>query len=155
MITNEGGLPGPIRIRGVVLDEFDRGVLRRGARREPSPGADGPAGLLHLGNFEAWEALLIWEAQLTGVSVESLEEEGLPELLEGEGEGALIFLLGEALVGALATASAADLVGLGGRWADEAEDALDAEVAVGIVDEVAVLARKERQPGERVCCWIS
>lgn len=130
--------------------EFFVGVPEESLRSGPDRSLDA----FTWGNFDAWNALLIWEAHFTGVSHDTLLDEGLPESLDEDDGGAVVFLFSEALAAGLAAASEADLAGLGERWAGEADEPLDAEIAGQILGEVAAVARRERRPGERVCCWV-
>jgi hypothetical protein len=144
---------------GVVFDYFRApdastaaAVLERlGGPRDPdAPLLDAVAGK----GFEPEVMLRKLQSLLTGVPYEELPE---AELLAMEGEdGPWIVQLSEELRDALADAQASRLPAVAERWVRTEEfwdQATTAEV-LPFLGEVTALARRARQAGERLYCWI-
>ncbi|MFF1961120.1 hypothetical protein ACFVWX_29630 [Streptomyces sp. NPDC058220] len=113
---------------------------------------------LSFGNFDAEEALLDWEAHLTGVSFESLVDRDFPEIIAEGDEGASVFLLSDALVNSLAVASDSEVRELALWWVGEKSvDGFEIELPVAsvILQSLVDLTREELQPGTHVYCWTS
>jgi hypothetical protein len=127
-------------------------VLERlGGPRDPdAPLLDAVAGK----GFEPEVMLRKLQSLLTGVPYEELPE---AELLAMEGEdGPWIVQLSEELRDALADAQASRLPAVAERWVRTEEfwdQATTAEV-LPFLGEVTALARRARQAGERLYCWI-
>jgi hypothetical protein len=144
---------------GVLFDYFRApdastaaAVLERlGGPRDPdAPLLDAVAGK----GFEPEVMLRKLQSLLTGVPYEALPE---AELLAMEGEdGPWIVQLSEELRDALADAQASRLPAVAERWVRTEEfwdQATTAEV-LPFLGEVTALARRARQAGERLYCWI-
>ena len=144
---------------GVLFDYFRApdastaaAVLERlGGPRDPdAPLLDAVAGK----GFEPEVMLRKLQSLLTGVPYEELPE---AELLAMEGEdGPWIVQLSEELRDALADAQASRLPAVAERWVRTEEfwdQATTAEV-LPFLGEVTALARRARQAGERLYCWI-
>jgi hypothetical protein len=144
---------------GVLFDYFHApdastaaAVLERlGGPRDPdAPLLDAVAGK----GFEPEVMLRKLQSLLTGVPYEELPE---AELLAMEGEdGPWIVQLSEELRDALADAQASRLPAVAERWVRTEEfwdQATTAEV-LPFLGEVTALARRARQAGERLYCWI-
>ncbi|MFJ9361507.1 hypothetical protein [Streptomyces mirabilis] len=128
---------------------------------------DGAIGSLHIGpdsslrsitfgNFDAEEAILDWEARLTGISFDSLVESDLPEVVEESDGGALVLRLSDSLVDSLDRASASQILDLASWWASEEKAGkIEPAVAVGILQGLVELIREERHSGMFVFCWTS
>ncbi|NRQ30854.1 hypothetical protein HII36_03240 [Nonomuraea sp. NN258] len=119
---------------------------------------DASSRALSFGNFDAEEALLDWQARLTGVSFESLVERDLPEVVAENDAGAAVFLLSDALVEALAAATDPEVRALASWWAEEKSAdgiAIEPDAAALILRSLADLARAEREPGTHVYCRAS
>ena len=144
---------------GVLFDYFRApdpstaaAVLERlGGPRDPdAPLLDAVAGK----GFEPEVMLRKLQSLLTGVPYEELPE---AELLAMEGEdGPWIVQLSEELRDALADAQASRLPAVAERWVRTEEfwdQATTAEV-LPFLGEVTALARRARQAGERLYCWV-
>jgi hypothetical protein len=144
---------------GVLFDYFRApdastaaAVLERlGGPRDPdAPLLDAVASK----GFEPEVMLRKLQSLLTGVPYEELPE---AELLAMEGEdGPWIVQLSEELRDALADAQASRLPAVAERWVRTEEfwdQATTAEV-LPFLGEVTALARRARQAGERLYCWI-
>ena len=144
---------------GVLFDYFRApdastaaAVLERlGGPRDPdAPLLDAVAGK----GFEPEVMLRKLQSLLTGVPYEELSE---AELVAAEGEdGPWIVQLSEELRDALADAQASRLPVVVERWVRTEEfwdQATTAEV-LPFLGEVTALARRARQAGERLYCWI-
>jgi hypothetical protein len=144
---------------GVLFDYFRApdastaaAVLERlGGPRDPdAPLLDAVAGK----GFEPEVMLRKLQSLLTGVPYEELPE---AELLAMEGkDGPWIVQLSEELRDALADAQASRLPAVAERWVRTEEfwdQATTAEV-LPFLGEVTALARRARQAGERLYCWI-
>ncbi|MFD5116090.1 hypothetical protein ACFWNG_27900 [Streptomyces sp. NPDC058391] len=121
-------------------------------------GPDASFPLASFGNFDAEEALLEWEARLTGRSFEGIVEEGIPEVVAESEGGPAVILLSDALLNLLVSTSI-DLVNeLARWWVDEkAHEGMEIDlcVAQSILRELVALIRRERESGEDVYCWTS
>ncbi|WP_329362414.1 hypothetical protein [Streptomyces sp. NBC_01483] len=119
----------------------------------------GPDSSLHsitFGNFDAEEAILDWEARLTGIPFDSLVESDLPEVVEESDGGALVLRLSEALVDSLDRASASQILDLASWWASEEKvGKIELAAAAGILQGLVELIREERRSGMFVYCWTS
>lgn len=73
---------------------------------------------LKYGNFDAEEALIEWEAIVTGRSFGELVDAGVPEAVADAGawEGPAVLAVSRALQDALAAADASRLAGIGEAW---------------------------------------
>ncbi|MFE5209453.1 hypothetical protein [Streptomyces sp. NPDC056600] len=118
-----------------------------GGGPEPGPAA------FSCGNLDPEEAVLHWEALLTGGRWDDLADEGEPRTVAEARHGeSWIFALSPCLVRALATAGPDRLRSAARDWARlsaEAGAALETEVAKEILREVAALATvvAEREGG--------
>ncbi|MFG3032212.1 hypothetical protein ACGFZJ_27265 [Streptomyces sp. NPDC048253] len=110
------------------------------------------------GNFDAEEALLNWEAHLTGSTFDDLLDRDIPEVFAEEEDGATVFLLSDGLLAELA-GSPSSRIGETANWwaAKTAEDGfpIDAFVALRILEDLVRLIREERPSGESVYCWTA
>lgn len=111
------------------------------------------------GNFDAEEALLDWEAHLTGRTFESLVEDDIPDVVaEGSEGGPIVLSLSDDLMDALTTASSSQIDDLSRWWAGEKADGgteISPSVASEILQELTGLIRQARDSGEGVYCWMS
>ncbi|WP_190037815.1 hypothetical protein [Streptomyces fructofermentans] len=111
------------------------------------------------GNFDVEEALIEWEALLTGRSFDELVSAGEPEpVADSDGEGPFVLALSEALQDALAGADRARLDEVGGLWIEERAadgEEFDVEITAEILDGLATLARDAIGRGRRVYCWTA
>ncbi len=120
------------------------------------PGTAPPT--LNFGNFDAEEALLYWEAELTGRSFEDLVNDDLPEIVAESEDGPMVLALSGALSASLAAADAARLAELAQWWVDKKAEVrvrIETVIATDILRQLADLTRRQRKPDERVYCWVS
>lgn len=146
---------------GVLFDYFRAAdastavaVLERlGGPRDPAaPPLDAVAGK----GFEPAVMLRKLQSLLTGVPYDQLPETEV-ELLAMEGEdGPWIVQLSEELRDALADASASRLPAVAEQWVrtEEFWEQPSAAEVLPFLGEVTALARRARQAGERLYCWI-
>lgn len=108
------------------------------------------------GNFDAEEALLAWEAGLSGVPFDSLVESDLPEVVAEVDGGPMLLRVSDALASSLAAASRVRIHELAASWVESA-DGINVELpaAAGILRSLMDLARSASEPGVGVYCWIS
>jgi hypothetical protein len=144
---------------GVLFDYFRApdastaaAVLERlGGPRDPdAPLLDAVAGK----GFEPEVMLRKLQSLLTGVPYQELPE---GELLAMEGEdGPWILQLSEELRDALAAAPASRLPAVAEQWVrtEEFWDQATAAEVLPFLGEVTALARRARQAGERLYCWM-
>jgi hypothetical protein len=112
---------------------------------------------ISLGNFDAEEALMSWESELTGTSFDDLLDTDVPEIVASENDS-FVFQLSDPLLRELATISDSRAEELGRWWATEANDgrnAIEPRTAAGIIREVAHLSREPRSAGESIYCWMA
>ncbi|MFE5511134.1 hypothetical protein ACFQ9J_11055 [Streptomyces sp. NPDC056529] len=132
----------------------------------PSDAADslncGPNGSLRTvesGNFDVEEALLDWEAHLTGSALEELVDREVPEVFaESEEEGPIVFLLSDALLESFSSSSSFQVGELAKWWVEKkSQDGfpIDLFIASEILQDLVHLIHEERLPGENVYCWTS
>lgn len=123
--------------------------------------AHGPGASLRsvdLGNFDAEEALLDWEAHLTGSTFDDLLDRNIPEILAEEEDGAIVFLLSADLLGKLASLSDTQIDEMANWWSGKkAQDGfpIDVSVARQILQGLIRLIREERSPEQHVYCWTA
>jgi hypothetical protein len=123
-------------------------------------GPDGVLGSLTCGNFDASEAVVEWECLLTGQTFEALVAAGEPQSVTDLGEegGPLLFVISNALRGALVGASTARLAEVGELWIQEraAEgESLDPEMVEELLSDLAGLARTAEVRGHGLYCWMA
>lgn len=116
--------------------------------------------LAEFGNFDAEEALLDWEAYLTGSACEELLDRDVPEVVaeDEDGEGPTVFRLSDALLGELASLSSLRVGEMAKWWAEKkSQDGfpIDSLIALQILQDLVRLIREERAPGESVYCWTA
>jgi hypothetical protein len=144
---------------GVLFDYFRApdastaaAVLERlGGPRDPeAPPLDAVAGK----GFEPEVMLRTLQSLLTGVPYDQLPE---GELLAMEGEdGPWVVQLSEELRDALADAQLSRLPAVAEQWVrtEEFWDQATAAEVLPFLGEVTALARRARQAGERLYCWV-
>ncbi|MFG2887115.1 hypothetical protein ACGFYV_33325 [Streptomyces sp. NPDC048297] len=123
-------------------------------------GPDGVFGSLTCGNFDASEAVIEWESLLTGQSFEALVASDEPHTVADPGEegGPLLFVVSDALQGALTAASTDRLAEVGKLWIQEraAEgEAFDPEMVGELLSDLADLARTADGRGHGLYCWMA
>jgi hypothetical protein len=120
-------------------------------------GPDASLPTLTYGNFDAEEALLYWESELTGRSFEDLVNDDLPEIVAESDDGPMVLALSDTLSTALTSADPSRLDDLARWWVDKkAEVGVEIEPAIAseIIRELTDLIRRPRKPDARVYCWI-
>lgn len=121
-------------------------------------GPDASFPMASFGNFDAEEALLDWEAHLTGRTFTELIDEDLPETVVEDDGGAAVFRLSRSLLSALVSAERPRIDELAQWWvAKKADDGwkIDPAVASQILEELVALASRERGSDQDVYCWSS
>lgn len=122
-------------------------------------GPDGVFDSLTCGNFDASEAVIEWESLFTGQSFEALVASDEPRTVaDEEGDGPLLFVVSEALKGALTTVSPARLAEVGELWIQERAvegDAFDPEMVGELLSDLADLARSAHGQGHGLYCWMA
>ncbi|MFI2504746.1 hypothetical protein [Streptomyces sp. NPDC018972] len=120
----------------------------------PDPSFD----LIEFGNFDAEEALLDWEAYLTGISFDELLDRGVPEVVAEDGEGSFVLLISEALSREFTRISDRKIEEMAKWWVDEkSKDGflIDPSIAMKILRDLAQLVRQERSSEENIYCWMA
>lgn len=109
--------------------------------------------------FSADDAVIAWEASLTGRSVDELWAGGGPRMVAPWlNDGSAVFALSEELIAHLLCADPSRLRTLATEWSAEVVrdgDELDPDVALGVVVGVAGLAREAVHTGRSVYCWVA
>lgn len=122
----------------------------------------GPSRAAHdvvfLKNIDPVVAMAQLEAVMTGCSyAEACRRPRAGELLSPpEGEGPFVFSLSDTLAEALVAATQSDLVRSAGSWSGTPElrqARVDADMAAGVLEALAGLARRARADGLRLYCW--
>ncbi|MFE3143132.1 hypothetical protein [Streptomyces scopuliridis] len=114
---------------------------------------------LTFGNFDPEEAVVEWECLLAGGSFGELVEAGEPRIVADQGDGGcVVFALSARLSTALADAERSQLRDIAVSWAAQrAEDgeAIDTEIADGILSDLATLVGSARRRSQGVYCWAA
>ncbi|MFG3304914.1 hypothetical protein [Streptomyces wuyuanensis] len=114
---------------------------------------------LSFGNFDPEEAVVEWECLLVGGSFEELVEAGEPRVIAGQdSDGRIVFAISPRLSAALADAERSQLSDVAASWAQlraEDGDAIDAEIADAIVNDLAALVSGARRQSRSVYCWVA
>jgi hypothetical protein len=114
--------------------------------------------LFECGNFDAEEAILEWESMASGMTVEELLANNIPEISwEGE-SGSFIMEIPIATSSWLLRASEGDIGELASFWSRNTErygQKISQENAISIIREVGRLVAEARRDGEAVYCWTS
>lgn len=119
----------------------------------------GPVGIprvVTFGNFDVEEALLDWEAHLTGRSFQALVNDDLPETVAESEDGPIVLSLSATLLDALSDLSTSRLEELAEWWVVEKEDdgvGIDPSVSLDILRALVNLVRQERESQEGLYCW--
>lgn len=133
-------------------------ATRAGALGVMNSGVDASFRTASFGNFDVEEALLDWEAHLTGQSFESLVGQGLPLAVADDEAGSAVFLLSDELLAQLLAASSSQIDELAGWWVQEKAAngvEIDRSIALIILQELVDLIRQERGTDEGVYCWTT
>jgi hypothetical protein len=123
-------------------------------------GPDGVFESLTYGNFDAEEALIEWESIFIGRNFEDLVTDEEPGVVAdpGDGEGPVVLAASRSLRDALATADEHRLVEVSRLWvAERAADGevFDQEIATGILNGLAGLARAASGKHQGLYCWMA
>ncbi|UXX91146.1 hypothetical protein N7U49_00015 [Streptomyces sp. AD2-2] len=114
---------------------------------------------LSFGNFDPEEAVVEWQCLLSGGSFEELVEAGEPRIVaDQDDDGCIVFAISPRLSAALAQAEQPELKNAAAAWSSQrAEDgeAIDTEIAYGILSDLAVLATTARRLGQDTYCWVA
>ncbi|WP_314251602.1 hypothetical protein [Streptomyces sp. DSM 40907] len=114
---------------------------------------------LSFGNFDPEEAVVEWEALLTGAGFEELVDAGEPRIVAGQDNGGcVVFAISPGLSTALADAEPSGLRDVAASWVQlRAEDGenVGTEIADRIVGDLAELVSGARRQGRRVYCWVA
>ncbi|MGW2834384.1 hypothetical protein [Streptomyces sp. NPDC001286] len=114
---------------------------------------------LSFGNFDPEEAVVEWECLLAGGSFEEIVEAGEPRLVAGQdNDGCVVFAISPRLTTALADAGHPRLRDVAAAWAQlrtEDGEAIDTEIADGIVGDLAALVSSARRQNQSVYCWVA
>ncbi|MCX4743789.1 hypothetical protein [Streptomyces antibioticus] len=108
------------------------------------------------GNFDVEEALLDWEAHLTGRSFVELVEDDIPEVVAESEDGPIVLALSPVLSDTLASASDSRIEELIEWWTvEKARDGvmIDRIVARSIIRDLVGLIRRDGKTGDGVYCW--
>ena len=120
-------------------------------------GPDGVFESLYSGNFDAEEALIEWESILTDRDFEELVAAEEPGVV-ADGEGPMVLVASRTLQNMLAAADPPRLAELSESWvrlrAADGE-AFDEEMAAGLLDDLARLARSVDGREDRLYCWLA
>ncbi|UUU34851.1 hypothetical protein JIX56_36135 [Streptomyces sp. CA-210063] len=112
--------------------------------------------IISFGNFDAEEALLDWEAHLTGKTFSELLDNDVPEEVAESDDGPVVLLLSDALLNSLSSASSSQLDELAMWWASKKAVEgieIDPPLAANILQELVELIHQQREPDESVYCW--
>ncbi|MFD9327974.1 hypothetical protein [Streptomyces sp. NPDC060065] len=114
---------------------------------------------LSFGNFDPEEAVVDWECLLADVRFEELVEAGEARIVADQGDGGcVVFAISARLSTALADAERSQLRDVAVSWAAQRakdSEAIDTEIADGILGDLAALVSSARRQGQGVYCWVA
>lgn len=118
----------------------------------PGPGFES----VTYGNFDVWSTLEEWESLLMDRDLDELIAGGGPDVVSGD-DTPLVLLVPPDLTKALADAGGETLGRTAERWIElrsEEGEAIDDDLAHGLVGEVAALAANAARTKSSLYCWI-
>jgi hypothetical protein len=134
----------------IIVEFFAATSQEAPAAPESGPGLGWPG--FSCGNFDAYEALLGWEAAVTERPWRALLDAGVPTLVAGDEARPMVVQASDTLRAWLAGASAHEIAWLTDTWGPRA--GVHPEAGVDILTSLAELAL-ETGGSSGIYCWVA